>query len=112
MYDSMEQCLVLGKKGKGRQYGYSGRKRGNAAGHGQQEIRVRKDAGKRTVRGRRIGRTAWGLCMTAAIGGISFALAVQALAALGYSASDAMRAVKQAEGETAEELIKSALKHM
>ena len=38
--------------------------------------------------------------------------AVQALAALGYSASDAMRAVKQAEGETAEELIKSALKHM
>lgn len=81
MYDSMEQCLVSGKKGKGRQYGYDGRKRGNAAGHGQQEIRVRKDAGKRTIRGRRIGRTAWGLCMAAAIGGISFALAVQALAA-------------------------------
>ena len=81
MYDSMEQCLVLGKKGKERQYGYGGRKRGNATGHGQQEIRVRKNTGKRIVRGRRIGRTAWVACMAAAIGGISFALAVQVLAA-------------------------------
>ncbi len=38
--------------------------------------------------------------------------AVQALAALGYSAAEAMRAVKLAEGETAEELIKSALKQI
>ena len=38
--------------------------------------------------------------------------AVQALAALGYSAAEAMRAVKLAQGETAEELIKSALKQI
>lgn len=38
--------------------------------------------------------------------------AVQALAALGYSAAEAMRAVKLASGETAEELIKSALKQI
>lgn len=36
--------------------------------------------------------------------------AIQALVALGYSASEAMRAVKSAEGETVEDLIKSALK--
>lgn len=38
--------------------------------------------------------------------------AMQALVALGYSASDAMRAVKAAQGDTVEELIKSALKQM
>lgn len=38
--------------------------------------------------------------------------AIQALAALGYSVSEAMRAVKLASGETAEELIKSALKQI
>lgn len=38
--------------------------------------------------------------------------AVQALAALGYSAAEAMQAVKSAQGETTEELIKSALKQM
>jgi len=38
--------------------------------------------------------------------------ATQALVALGYSVSDAMRAVKAAQGETAEELIKSALRQI
>lgn len=38
--------------------------------------------------------------------------AVQALAALGYSAAEAMQAVRSAQGETTEELIKSALKQM
>lgn len=36
--------------------------------------------------------------------------ALQALVALGYSSSEAMRAMKHAEGDTAEALIKSALK--
>lgn len=36
--------------------------------------------------------------------------ALQALVALGYSSSDAMRAVRHAEGDTVEALIKSALK--
>ncbi|MCI8401235.1 MAG: Holliday junction branch migration protein RuvA [Lachnospiraceae bacterium] len=38
--------------------------------------------------------------------------AMQALVALGYSASDAMRAIKAARGETVEELIRSALKQL
>lgn len=41
--------------------------------------------------------------------------AVQALAALGYSASDALRAVKQVDGVqelTVEEILKAALKHL
>ncbi len=38
--------------------------------------------------------------------------AIQALTALGYSAAEAMRAVRRAEGDTAEELIKSALKQV
>lgn len=38
--------------------------------------------------------------------------AVQALAALGYSAGEAMRAVKAASGDTVEELIKSALRQI
>ncbi len=38
--------------------------------------------------------------------------AVQALVALGYSSAEAMRAVRRAQGDTAEELIKSALKHV
>jgi Holliday junction DNA helicase RuvA len=36
--------------------------------------------------------------------------ALQALVALGYSSTDAMRAMKHAEGDTVEALIKSALK--
>jgi Holliday junction DNA helicase RuvA len=36
--------------------------------------------------------------------------ALQALVALGYSSADAMRAMKHAEGDTVEALIKSALK--
>ena len=38
--------------------------------------------------------------------------ALQALVALGYSASEAMRAVKAAHGDTVEDLIRSALKQM
>lgn len=38
--------------------------------------------------------------------------ALQALVALGYSASEAMRAVKVAQGDTVEDLIRSALKQM
>jgi Holliday junction DNA helicase RuvA len=38
--------------------------------------------------------------------------AVQALASLGYSASDAMRAVRAATGSSVEELIKSALRQI
>lgn len=38
--------------------------------------------------------------------------AAQALVALGYSASEAMRAVKAAHGDTVEDLIKSALKQI
>ena len=38
--------------------------------------------------------------------------ALQALVALGYSASEAMRAVKTAQGDTVEDLIRSALKQM
>ena len=38
--------------------------------------------------------------------------ALQALVALGYSASEAMRAVKAAQGDTVEDLIRSALKQM
>ena len=38
--------------------------------------------------------------------------AIQALTALGYSAAEAMRAVRRAEGATAEELIRSALKQV
>lgn len=41
--------------------------------------------------------------------------AIQALAALGYSASDALRAVKQVDGVqelTVEEILKAALKHL
>lgn len=38
--------------------------------------------------------------------------ALQALVALGYSSSEAMRAIKAAQGETVEDLIKSALKQM
>ena len=38
--------------------------------------------------------------------------ALQALVALGYSASEAMRAVKAASGDTVEDLIRSALKQM
>lgn len=38
--------------------------------------------------------------------------ALQALVALGYSASEAMRAMKTAQGDTVEDLIKSALKQI
>ncbi len=38
--------------------------------------------------------------------------ALQALVALGYSASEAMRAIKAAHGDTVEDLIRSALKQM
>lgn len=38
--------------------------------------------------------------------------ALQALVALGYSASEAMKAVKAAHGDTVEDLIRSALKQM